>query len=199
MIQIIYEKPLNEILQRLFSVLSYNRPDNGVYQRDLTKEMWIVFGYGKQIAGIALGVSILGAGTAQAAVPQAALVVGGIEYGASESYVRSIYGAPREVETTFDASYAGGQGVEWEYGNDFDVIFVDGAVRQVEVGARNGIQTKDGIAVGTDANTLISVYGQPDAIRGDKYIYFSEENTSIGFTFEIENGRVNEIKMGLLH
>ena len=157
-----------------------------------------MFSYGKQIAGIALGVSLLGSAAAEAAVPQDALVVGGIEYGASESYVRSVYGAPREVETKFDSIYAGGQGVEWEYGSDFDIVFVNDIVRRVEIGARNGIQTKDGIAVGSDVNALVAAYGQPDAIRGDKYIYYVDGDASIGFSFEIENGRVDEINMGLI-
>lgn len=162
------------------------------------KGVVFVFRIGKRITGLALGVSLIGAGTASASVPQDTLVVGGIEYGASESYVRSVYGAPREVETKFNPAYAGGQAIEWEYGNGFDIVFVDGAVRQVEISARNGVQTSTGIAVGTDVNTLIAAYGQPDAIRGDKYIYFAEGNTSIGLTFEIENGRVDEIEMGLI-
>ena len=158
----------------------------------------MMFSYGKQIAGIAFGVSLLGSAAAEAAVPQDALVVGGIEYGASESYVRSVYGAPREVETKFDSIYVGGQGVEWEYGSDFDIVFVNDMVRRVEIGARNGIQTKDGIAVGSDVNALVAAYGQPDAIRGDKYIYYVDGDASIGFSFEIENGRVDEINMGLI-
>ncbi len=85
-----------------------------------------MFKFSKRIAGVALSVSLLGAGAAQASVPLDTLVVGGIEYGASESYVRSVYGAPREVETKYNPIYAGGQATEWEYGNDFDIIFVDG-------------------------------------------------------------------------
>ena len=158
-----------------------------------------MFRFGKQITGIALGISLLGAGTAQAAVSRDALVVGGIEYGASESYVRSVYGAPREVETKYNPFYAGGQATEWEYGNDFDITFVDGAVCQVEIGARNGIQTKANIAVGTDVNALIAAYGQPDAIRSDHYIYFVDGDRTIGFNFEVENNRVDEIKMGVLY
>ena len=157
-----------------------------------------MFKLGKQIAGAVLGVSLLGAGAAQAAVPQDALVVGGIEYGASESYVRSVYGAPREVETKFNPIYSGGQAIEWEYGNDFDIVFVDDMVQRVEIGARNGIQTKDGIAVGSNVNALIAAYGQPDAIRGDKYIYFADGDSSIGFIFEIERNHVDEIKMGVI-
>ena len=116
-----------------------------------------MFKIGRQIAGIALGVGLLGAGTtAQASVPQDALVVGGIEYGASENYVRSVYGAPHKVETKYNPFYSGGQAVEWEYGSGFDITFVDGAARRIEIDARNGIQTKENIAVGTDVNTLIA-------------------------------------------
>ena len=156
-----------------------------------------MFSYGKQIACLAMGAVLIG-GAAEAAVPQDALVVGGIEYGASESYVCSVYGAPREVETKYNPIYAGGQSTEWEYGNDFDIVFVDGAVRQVEIGARNGVQTAANIAVGTDVNTLIAAYGQPDVMRGDQYIYFVNGDTSIGFVFEIEANRVDEIKMGVI-
>ena len=51
---------------------------------------------------MALGISMLSMTAVQASVPQDALVAGGIEYGASESYVRSVYGAPREVETKYN-------------------------------------------------------------------------------------------------
>ena len=157
-----------------------------------------MFKFSKRIAGVALSVNLLGAGAAQASVPLDTLVVGGIEYGTSESYVRSVYGAPREVETRYNPIYAGGQATEWEYGNDFDIIFVDGRVRSVEIGKANGVQTKANIAVGTDVNKVIAAYGQPDVIRGDKYIYLVEGDSSIGLTFEIENGRVDEIKMGVI-
>lgn len=40
-----------------------------------------MFNISKKIAGIALGVSLLGVSAAQASVPQESLVVGGIEYG----------------------------------------------------------------------------------------------------------------------
>ena len=156
-----------------------------------------MFKHGKRIAGLVLGAALLG-GAAEASIPQDALVVGGIEYGASESYVRSVYGAPREVETKFHPVYTGGQAIEWEYGNGFDIIFVDGAVRQVEVDKPNGIQTAANIAVGTDVNALIAAYGQPDAIHGDTYIYFVDGDSSIGLSFEIERNRVDEIKMGLI-
>ncbi len=153
--------------------------------------------YGK-IAGLALGISMLSMTAVQASVPQDALVAGGIEYGASESYVRSVYGAPREVETKYNPIYSGGQAVEWEYGSEFDITFVDGFVRRIEVGASNGIRTKDDIAVGSDLNALIAAYGQPDAIHGNDYIYYVDGDQTIGFSFEIEHGRVDEIRMGVI-
>ena len=152
--------------------------------------------YGKRLAGIALGAVLISGAAVEASVPQDALVVGGIAYGASESYVRSVYGAPREVETKYNPIYAGGQSTEWEYGNDFDIVFVDGTVHQVEVGRANGVQTAANIAVGTDVSTLIATYGQPDVMRGDKYIYFVNGDSSIGFIFEIEGNRIEEFKMG---
>lgn len=157
-----------------------------------------MIGFGKAVMGLALGIELIGAGTAQAVVPQDALVVGGIEYAASESYVRSVYGAPREVETKYDDAYSAGQATAWEYGGGFDIIFDDGAARILELSAPNGIQTKAGIAVGTDVNTLIATYGQPDAVRGDDYIYYAADDRTIGFVFEIESRRVDEIKMGLI-
>ena len=110
-----------------------------------------MFRFGKQAAGIALGVCLLSAGAAEAA------------------------------------------------GSGFDIIVVDGIVRRVEIGERNGIQTKARIAVGTDLNALIAAYGQPDAIHGDHYIYFADNSRTIGLSFEIENNRVDEIEMGILY
>lgn len=151
-----------------------------------------------KIAGLALGISFLSMTAVQASVPQDALAAGGISYGASESYVRSIYGAPREVETKYDSMYAGSHVTEWEYGSDFDITFVDGVVRQIEVGARNGIYTQDNITVGSDLSALIAAYGQPDVIHGDDYIYRVDGDNSVGLTFEIEHGRVAEFCVGTI-
>ena len=54
----------------------------------------------KWIPSLAAGaVLTMSAAVCSAAVPSSALVAGGIEYGASEDYVRQVYGAPTEVET----------------------------------------------------------------------------------------------------
>ena len=124
-----------------------------------------------KIAGLALGISFLSMTVVQASVPQ---------------------------ETKYDSMYAGSHVTEWEYGSDFDITFVDGVVRQIEVGARNGIYTQDNITVGSDLSALIAAYGQPDAIHGDDYIYRVDGDDSVGLTFEIEHGRVAEFCVGTI-
>ena len=158
-----------------------------------------MFTISKKIALFALCVNIFSTGVVSASIPSDTLVVGGVEYGASEEYVRSIYGVPREVETKYNPFYSGGQTVEWEYGNGFDIIFIDGFVRRVEIGEPNGIRTKANISVGTDVNTLLAAYGKPDAVRGDHYIYYVNGDQTIGFVFEIEHNRVDEIEMGTIY
>ena len=72
-----------------------------------------------KIAGLALGISFLSMTVVQASVPQDALAAGGNCIRRDrKSYVRSIYGAPREVETKYDSMYAGSHVTEWEYGSD---------------------------------------------------------------------------------
>ena len=48
-------------------------------------------------------------------------------------------------------------------------------------------------------NTLLAAYGKPDAVRGDHYIYYVNGNQTIGFVFEIEHNRVDEIEMGTIY
>ena len=60
-----------------------------------------MFTVSKKIALFALCVNIFSTGVVSASIPSDTLVVGGVEYGASEEYVRSIYGVPREVETKY--------------------------------------------------------------------------------------------------
>jgi hypothetical protein len=153
---------------------------------------------GKKVALLVLSANIFSTGVAGASIPSDTLVVGGIEYGASEEYVRSIYGTPREVETKYNPFYSGGKAVEWEYGNGFDITFVDGVVRRIEIGEPNGIKTKANISVGTDVNALFAAYGAPDAIQGDHYIYYVNGDQTIGFVFEIEHNKIDEIEMGTI-
>lgn len=73
----------------------------------------------KWIPSLAAGaVLTMSAAVCSAAVPSSALVAGGIEYGASEDYVRQVYGAPTEVETKHHTVW-NGEVTEYEYGDSF--------------------------------------------------------------------------------
>lgn len=151
----------------------------------------------KLALSLAVGSALL-MGTASAAVPNDALVVGGIEYGASAEYVRSVYGDPTEVETKPQQEFYNGTAIEYEYGDSFELFLLDNQVRRIEVDRHNGIKTKAGIEVGSTLAEVKAAYGEPDKIRHDKYIYYSQDRSDIGFVFEIENDKVHEIEMGYI-
>lgn len=151
----------------------------------------------KKVLGLALGLTLAMGSMASATVPDSALTVGGIEYGASEAYVLSVYGTPTEREVKKNPIFAGAV-EEIEYGDSFELLLVNGAVRHVEVSRHNGLATADGVEVGMDASVLEAKYGKPDRIHGDEYIYLSESDPEVGLVFEVENGRIDEIESGLL-
>ena len=125
-----------------------------------------------------------------------ALVLGEITYGASETDVRARYGAPFEVESERSMRYAGKEVVEYDYTDGLSLDFVDGVVRLVKVSKHSALTSGKGVQIGTPVEELRRVYGEPSMVYGEDYIYFSEEDPTVGFAFEIEHGRVEEIKMG---
>lgn len=148
-----------------------------------------------------LGLSMCSAllmGTASASVPNDELVVGGIEYDASAEYVRSVYGEPTEVEVKPDQEFYNGSAVEYEYGDSFELFLLNSQVRRIEIDRHNGIKTKAGIEVGSTLAQVKAAYGEPDKVRHDKYIYYSQDRSDIGFVFEIEDDKVHEIEMGYI-
>lgn len=151
----------------------------------------------KVMLGLAMCSALL-MGTASASVPNDELVVGGIEYGASAEYVRSVYGEPTEVEVKPDQAFYNGSAVEYEYGDSFELFLLDSQVRRIEIDRHNGIKTKAGIEVGSTLAQVKAAYGEPDKVRHDKYIYYSQDRSDIGFVFEIEDDKVHEIEMGYI-
>ena len=131
-----------------------------------------------------------------ARIVREALVLGDIAYGATEADVRARYGAPYETESERSMRYAGKQVVEYEYADSLSLDFVDGLVRLVKISERSSLTSGKGVRIGTPVEELRRVYGEPSMIYGEDYIYFSEEDPTIGFAFEIAHGRVEEIKMG---
>ena len=131
-----------------------------------------------------------------ARISREALLLGDIAYGAAEADVRALYGAPLETESERSMRYAGRPVVEYEYGDHLSLDFVDGLVRRVKVSERSTLASGKGVCIGTHVEELRRVYGEPSMVYGEDYIYFSEEDPTIGFAFEIKHGRVEEIKMG---
>lgn len=131
-----------------------------------------------------------------ARISREALLLGDIAYGAAEADVRALYGAPLETESERSMRYAGRPVVEYEYGDHLSLDFVDGLVRRVKVSERSTLASGKGVCIGTPVEELRRVYGEPSMVYGEDYIYFSEEDPTIGFAFEIRHGRVEEIKMG---
>lgn len=131
-----------------------------------------------------------------ARISREALLLGDIVYGAAEADVRALYGAPLETESERSMRYAGRPVVEYEYGDHLSLDFVDGLVRRVKVSERSTLASGKGVCIGTPVEELRRVYGEPSMVYGEDYIYFSEEDPTIGFAFEIKHGRVEEIKMG---
>ncbi|MFC2728543.1 MAG: hypothetical protein ACFN4Y_02635 [Centipeda sp. (in: firmicutes)] len=133
---------------------------------------------------------------AAARIARDALVLGEITYGASEMDVRARYGAPFEVESERSMRYAGKEVVEYDYTDGLSLDFVDGVVRLVKVSKHSALTSGKGVQIGTPVEELRRVYGEPSMVYGEDYIYFSEEDPTVGFAFEVEHGRVEEIKMG---
>ena len=131
-----------------------------------------------------------------ARISREALLLGDIAYGAAEADVRALYGAPLETESERSMRYTGRTVVEYEYGDHLSLDFVDGFVRRVKVSERSTLASGKGVCIGTPVEELRRVYGEPSMVYGEDYIYFSEEDPTIGFAFEIKHGRVEEIKMG---
>ena len=131
-----------------------------------------------------------------ARISRESLLLGDIAYGAAEADVRALYGAPLEMESERSMRYAGKSVVEYEYGDHLSLDFVDGFVRLVKVSERSTLASGKGVCIGTPVEELRRVYGEPSMVYGEDYIYFSEEDPTVGFAFEIKHGRVEEIKMG---
>ena len=152
----------------------------------------------KKLAALVLGAALtLSSAVCAASVPSDQLSLGGIEYGMTEDTVRSIYGTPTDTEYKQSQHY-NGTAVQFEYGDNFEVTLVDGIVRSIEAEERSDQATPAGIQVGMSVATLKDVYGEPDIIRGNKYIYRCDDDSSLGLVFEIRMDKIDEIAVGTL-
>jgi hypothetical protein len=123
------------------------------------------------------------------------LMLGEIKYGATISDVEKQYGKPLKIDRDTEPS---GEKIEYKYGNSIEFEFINGKLQEITVEDKSNAKTKAGIGIGTDVATLKSIYGEPDKIHEEDYIYFIEDMQGVGLKFEIKNGTVHEISCGLL-
>ena len=124
------------------------------------------------------------------------LVLGDISYAAPETDVRARCGSPEGMETKRSERYPGKDARTYEYANGLTVHFVDGTVRRGKISSHSTLVSGKGVGIGTSVDALRNIYGEPCLVYGDDYIYFSEDDPTVGIAFEMEHGRVEEIKMG---
>lgn len=101
-----------------------------------------------------------------ASVPDSEISLGGIYFGASMQYVKSIYGAP------------------------------DKKVITVYVSENNGFATPAGVIVGMDYTVPQKLYGAPDNHGSSYLFYARESNPYEGLSFHLHEGIITAIAIG---
>ena len=131
-----------------------------------------------------------------AAVSDSEISIGGISYGASADYVKSVYGEPDRVTRSNGSVIYDGPEQYYIYGNSFKVEIGGNKVVHISTTANNGLGTPAGVTVGMDRKILDTLYGSPKNIMRDKngyitgYYYRSERDNYIGLRFEIRSGKI---------
>ncbi|MGP1366016.1 MAG: hypothetical protein ACTTKW_01660 [Schwartzia sp. (in: firmicutes)] len=139
---------------------------------------------------------VLSASVASASVPAGQMNVGGVSYRDTPAQVAAVCGQPIKTKTS-KKTY--GEKTECKYANGLEVTFVDGVAQKIEVDDDSALATAGGVKIGMDASVLQEVYGQPDRIHKNDYIYYMDGRQDAGLVFEVKHGVVNEIECGRLH
>lgn len=139
---------------------------------------------------------------AASAVPDSEISIGGIPYGASVDYVKSVYGEPDRVTSSSGSVIYDGPEQYYIYGNSFKLEIGGNKVVHMSTTANNGLGTPAGATVGMNRKILDTLYGSPKNIMRDKngyitgYYYRSERDNYIGLRFEIRSGKITAIYAG---
>ena len=137
-------------------------------------------------------ISVMGATEASNKIPNyinpAEAAIGGVQIGATQDYVRRIYGEPTKVR---DLSTKGpfGHSVEWTYGDSFRITFGDGHAYNIETYGNNGIKTPAGFAFGQNISRVIAYFGEDKVQRvenGGKITYRFSCAFWYGISFETD-------------
>ena len=99
-------------------------------------------------------------------IPMSEIALGGIQLGATEERIRSIYGAPSDIEYSYGEF---GHEKTLKYGTTLKFVLGEGNVVSITTTGNNGIKTPSGFTVGSRFSDVINYYnriGTPDPYSG---------------------------------
>ena len=128
-------------------------------------------------------------------IPVADIAIGGISLGATENYVRSIYGEPDEISYDNNSRRAGPINRKtFRYGTSFFVVFDtdnnSNAVWEVKSTGNNGLKTPVGFTVGMNISEVRKYYGQGHSY--ENHLAY-KANWWHNIVFTAKNGKITEI------
>ena len=134
---------------------------------------------------------------ASASISRADIAIGGITIGATESYVREIYGEPDEISYESNERRAGPINRKtFRYGNSFFVVFNtdnnSNKVWEVKSTGNNSLKTPVGFTVGMNLSEVREYYGQG---RGDDNHLAYTADWWYNIMFTGKNGKITEIRI----
>lgn len=145
---------------------------------------------------VAVTVLITSICNASANISRTDIAIGGITIGATESYVREIYGEPDEISYESNRLRAGPINRKiFRYGTSFFVVFNtdnnSNTVWEVKSNGNNGLKTPVGFTVGMNLSDVHEYYGQGRRGNGSQLAYNADWWYNIMFT--AKNGKITEI------
>lgn len=98
-------------------------------------------------------------------IPKEDIAIGGISFGSTMEYVRSIYGEPDEIYRKNGKEYEPQSLIQWVYGDSFSITFDanDNRAYQIKSTGRNGLEIPIGVAVGGNIFTVSNYYGEDNS------------------------------------
>ena len=157
------------------------------------------------IISVFMATSICFAGPETGDIPENEIVLGGIPLGATEDYVKRIYGNPTNVTYAY-GDFENAHRKIFDYGGTFKITFSNGSVLEAETTANNGIKTPSGFSVGSRVSDVVNYYnrvGTPSSNgkvggRGENSIGYDHKWwMTLNFGFD-SNERVTSIRISAI-
>ena len=122
------------------------------------------------------------------------IALGGIQIGATEDYVKRIYGVPND--TSYDSNGVWGNVKIYNYGNSFFVSFSNGKVIEAKTTANNGITAPPGFTVGMPISRVENYYGANKGFAKKKGEYCRYNAKWLNISYEADHsGKINLIRI----